>query len=296
MPAVTIVAAWISAEIGVGPSHRADEQQDAGDRHQRPVHAGQDLDAGGGHLGRALEHLLVVEGAEEREHQADAEQEPEVADPVHQEGFQVRIGGCRALVPEADEQVGHQPDRFPAEEQLQEVVAHHQHEHREGEQRDVREEPLVARVVAHVADGVDVHHQRHRGHHQHHGGRQAVDQEAHLEAQVAGGEPGVDRTVERVALEHVEEHADRSGQRYRDPGDGDQVRAGTPDLATEQARDERPEQRREGNQQVDRLHRHRCALTLSTCRGRRHGWYAGCGTARPGWPARSPIRRQRRSG
>ena len=50
MPAVTIVAAWISAEIGVGPSiesgshtcsgtcadlaHRADEQADADHRHR----------------------------------------------------------------------------------------------------------------------------------------------------------------------------------------------------------------------------------------------------------------------
>ena len=43
-------------------------------------------------------------------------------------------------VPEADEQIGHQADRFPAEEQLQEVVRHHQHQHREREQRDVAEE------------------------------------------------------------------------------------------------------------------------------------------------------------
>ena len=69
MPAVTIVAAWISAEIGVGPSmesgqpdvqrdlgrfaHRADEQADA-DQRERP-HAGLrgDGEAGPGRLGAA---------------------------------------------------------------------------------------------------------------------------------------------------------------------------------------------------------------------------------------------------
>ena len=34
------------------------------------------------------------------------------------------------------------PTAFPAEEQLQEVVRHHEHQHREREQRDVGEEAL----------------------------------------------------------------------------------------------------------------------------------------------------------
>jgi hypothetical protein len=65
MPAVTMVAAWISAEIGVGPSiesgshtcsghlrglaHGADEQADADDRHQGPFgHAREQFDGGVG--------------------------------------------------------------------------------------------------------------------------------------------------------------------------------------------------------------------------------------------------------
>jgi hypothetical protein len=79
-----------------------------------------------------------------RQHQADAQHEAEVADPVDQEGLHVGVDGRRARVPEADQQVRHQAHRFPAEEQLQEVVGHHQHHHAEREQRDVGEEALVA--------------------------------------------------------------------------------------------------------------------------------------------------------
>src|SRR3972149_6573449 len=84
MPAVTMVAAWISAELGGGPS------------------------------------------IEPRRH---AEDEPEVADAVDDERLQVRVDRRRTLVPEPDQQVGHQTDRLPAEEELQEVVGHHQHQH-----------------------------------------------------------------------------------------------------------------------------------------------------------------------
>jgi hypothetical protein len=129
------------------------------------------------------QRLGVVQRAGIGGDQADAQDEAEVADAVDQEGLHVGEDGGRLLVPEADQQVGHQAHRLPAEEQLQEVVAHHQHQHGEREQRDVGEEALVAVVLFHVADGVDVHHQRHEGHHAHHHGGQAVDQEADLHLQ-----------------------------------------------------------------------------------------------------------------
>ena len=51
----------------------------------------------------------------------------------------------RPRVPETDQQVRDDTHRLPAEEQLQEVVRHHEHQHRERKQRDVREEALIAR-------------------------------------------------------------------------------------------------------------------------------------------------------
>jgi hypothetical protein len=113
-----------------------------------------------------------------QQHAGDAEQEAEVAHAVDQERLHVGEDRAGPLEPEADQQVRHQAHRFPAEEQLQEVVAHHQHQHAEGEQRDVAEEALVARVLGHVADGVDVHQQRDEGHHDHHHRGQLVDHEA----------------------------------------------------------------------------------------------------------------------
>ena len=197
MPAVTIVAAWISAEIGVGPSIESGSQTCSGNCALLPIapmkrqmqmtvisrqsHA---REAELRELRRpGANDLAVVQRAGVGDDQADAEDEAEVADPVDDERLHVGEDRGRPREPEADQQVGDQAHRLPAEEQLQEVVAHDQHEHREREQRDVAEEALVARVVGHVADGVDVHHQRDEGDDGHHHRRQAVDEEADLHLQ-----------------------------------------------------------------------------------------------------------------
>ncbi|KAG0751772.1 hypothetical protein G6F24_014042 [Rhizopus arrhizus] len=115
-------------------AHGADEQADTRHRQQHPVRARQR------HRGQLVglgEHFAVVHRAGVREQQADAQHEAEVADAVDQERLHVGEDGRRAGVPETDQQVRDQAHRFPAEEQLQEVVAHHQHQHREGKQRDI---------------------------------------------------------------------------------------------------------------------------------------------------------------
>ena len=122
-------------------------------------------------------------------HAGDAEDEAEVADAVDDERLHVGEDRGRPRVPEADEQIGDDADRFPAEEQLHEVVRHHQHQHREREQRDVAEEALVARIVVHVADGVDVHAQRHERDHAHHQRGEPVDEEADLHVHAVADEP-----------------------------------------------------------------------------------------------------------
>ena len=100
---------------------------------------------------------------------------------------------CRLLVPEADQQVGHQADAFPAEEQLHEVVRRHQHQHGEGEEREVSEEARPRRVVGHVADRVDVDEERHRRHDDEHDGGQRVDAKGPGGGELAGGEPIADQ-------------------------------------------------------------------------------------------------------
>ena len=220
---------------------------------------------------------------------------PKSPDPVGEEGLEVRVDRRRPLVPEADQQVGHQPDRLPAEEQLHEVVAHHEHQHREREERDVREEARVARIVGHVADGVDVHHQRHERDDDQHRRRQRVDQEAdgHLEA--ARREPGVDVAVEDVAGVDIARDRDRRQERRPDADDAQPVRQPAAELRAEQPDDDRRRQRRERHQEVEIAHGHR-PLIPSGARTSRRRSTPRCGTAARGSPARSRIRRRQSSG
>jgi hypothetical protein len=116
----------------------------------------------------------------------------------------------------------------------------------EGKQRDVAEEALVAVVVVHVADGVDMHHQGHEGNGRNHHRRQVIDQKADFQADALDHHPGVNRAVVRLrAVENVmAQHHQRQQKGHRHADDGDPMSAGTPDLAAEQASDKRAEQRR----------------------------------------------------
>ena len=147
-------------------------------RQQRPLRAREDLDASCRRARRLREHRRVIERCRSSAStQAMPSRKPKSPTRLTRNAFRFAKIARRPRVPEADQQVRDEAHRFPAEEQLQEVVAHHQHQHREREQRDVAEEALVARVVGHVADGVDVHHQRHERHDHHHQSR-------------SGGRPG----------------------------------------------------------------------------------------------------------
>src|SRR3546814_9891167 len=48
----------------------------------------------------------------------------------------------RRKTPETDEQIGCQADAFPTEEHLDEIVRGHEHQHREGEEREIGEEEI----------------------------------------------------------------------------------------------------------------------------------------------------------
>ena len=102
MPAVTMVAAWISALIGVGPSIESGSQTCSGNcallpmaPMNRQMHATvisiQSVPGNvePGQFGRLGEGLRVVERAAVGHHEADAEDEAEVADAVDDEGLHV---------------------------------------------------------------------------------------------------------------------------------------------------------------------------------------------------------------
>ena len=134
----------------------------------------------------------------------DAKRKTKIADAVDQECLHVGEDRRWPGVPKTDEQIRHQANSFPTEKQLQEVVGHHKHHHREGKKRDVGEKALITIVVFHVTHGVDVHTERHRGHHHHHHGGDRVNQKTNLKLQIADLCPLIKRAVKAVASEHVQ--------------------------------------------------------------------------------------------
>ena len=236
-------------------AHGTDEQADADDGDQHPVAAGEHRFRQFRGLGK---DFGVVECAGEGEHQANTEDEPEITDPVHQERLHVGEDRSGPVEPETDQQVGHQPYGLPAEEQLQHIVAHHQHQHGKGEQGYIGEKTVVTVVVAHVADGVDVHHQRDEGHHAHHHRGQAVDQKTDLHFQATNLHPGVDGLIEARAVHgHAPQGLRRQDERQRYPGNGQGMAHAAPDAIAAKSRSKYTgknsrHQRREGHSEQNR--------------------------------------------
>ena len=130
----------------------------------------------------------------------DPEREPDVADPVDDERLLGRERRRPFAVPEPDQQVAREPDQLPRDEDDEPVVGEDQEQHREHEQVQVGEEAPVPGVVAHVADRVDVDQQADRRHHDEQARGQRVDDEADVDDEVAGRDPGeqLDRVAVRV--------------------------------------------------------------------------------------------------
>src|SRR5215475_7901954 len=114
IPAVTMVAAWISAEIGVGPSIESGSHTCSGNcallpiaPMKSPMQIAESSSHGAPGItsivccARAREHRRVVQGPEIRQHQSYPEQEAEVADPVDEERLQIRVDRGRPRIPEA---------------------------------------------------------------------------------------------------------------------------------------------------------------------------------------------------
>ena len=155
-PAVTMVAAWMRAETGVGPSIASGSQvcsRNCADLPIAPMNSSRQASVAASQSkpmkctvlparpGAAANTWSKVDRAGQIEGEEDAEREAEVAHAVDDEGLDRGGVGRGPVVPEADQQVGHEADALPAEEQLHQIVGRHQHQHGEGEQRQIGEEP-----------------------------------------------------------------------------------------------------------------------------------------------------------
>jgi hypothetical protein len=253
----------VERELGA-LAHRPgeDQQRDDPDRDRQAaaVHDQVRVLAEGRDLaGQRRDRVADVQRPEADEDEHDPEREADIADAVDDERLLGGQGRRALAVPEADEQVARQPDQLPGHEDDQEAVRQDEQEHREHEQVQVGEEPPVARVVAHVADRVDVDEQADRGHDDQQAGGQVVDEEADIDLEGARRDPRV--VLVAVALvaerrcpgERAErhEHADRPGQ--PDRSDRDQVgllAEATPDRRREQEARQRQEDD-QGDEQVE---------------------------------------------
>ena len=118
------------------------------------------------------------------------EQEPHVADAGRDERLLCGRGGLGLVEPETDEQVGREPDEFPADERQQQAVGKDDPEHRGGEQRQKAEKPREVFVLLHVADAVDEDQQRDERDHQHHARTERIEQEPEAQGFAADAQPG----------------------------------------------------------------------------------------------------------
>ena len=183
-----------------GPLHRIgqpDMQWELGALADR---SGEKAQADGGHQGgirggdagqpTRLQHLGDLGGPEGGPDQEHADGEAKVTNAVDDKRLHPGRRGLGLFVPEADQQVAAQTNRFPEDKELQEAGRQDQHDHREDEQPDNRKEPPVTPFAMHVARGVDHDECRHERQHRQHGRRERVDPQRDRQIETGRGAVG----------------------------------------------------------------------------------------------------------
>ena len=180
-----MVAAWISAETGVGPAMASGSQVYSGIWADLPVQPRKrnrvmavttPLPAANTRRG-PLHHPGEGQRPQRVPEQEHGDQEAEVADPVDDERLLAGVGVDLVAEPEADQQVGAEAHAFPADEHHREAGAQHQHQHEDHEEVEVREVPGVPRVCLHVPDAEQVDQAADPGDDQQHDSGELVDLE-----------------------------------------------------------------------------------------------------------------------
>ncbi len=209
-PAVTMVAAWISADTGVGPSMASGSQvcsRNCADLPIAPMNSRRQIRVGASKF-QAMRWMVLPVSAGAWANTVSKSTAPVIMNTAKMPSAKPKspmrlttkalIAAALAdglLVPEADQEIAREADALPAEEQLDEVVRRHQHQHGEGEHREIGEEPRLVRVFRHVADRVEVDERRHRRHHDQHDRGERVDPDRPVDLEVARHDEGHDRVA-----------------------------------------------------------------------------------------------------
>ena len=99
-------------------------------------------------------NLAEFDGPEDPEGQAKPQHEEQIAHAIDDESLHRRRTGAFLFIPIANQQIGGEANTFPAKEQLHQIIRCHQHQHHEGEQRQIGEEARRGRVMRHIADAI----------------------------------------------------------------------------------------------------------------------------------------------
>ena len=286
-PAVTIVAAWISADTGVGPSIASGSHRYSGSCALLPH--GTDEQQTARWPWRSLAPWLaccvvdadVAQRALAWKAKNIAIMKPQSPTRLVTNAFLPAVAALSRVVPERDQQVRARADALPPEERDEHVLAEHQHQHAEREQVEVQEELGELRVAVHVADRVEVDQRADAGDEQAHRDAQRIGEEREVDVQTSRRAPR--RTPWRRAArssaifdEQVEEHADRDDERAAAHQRRQVAGLRIAEPAPEQQDQHEPGERQRRDQPDDVEHR----LSPSTPRGRRRWrWAGGAGSA-----------------
>ncbi len=99
-----------------------------------------------------MEDLGKVQCPKVRENQENSQEEPEISHAVDDEGLLARVGGRIFLEPETDQQIGTEPNPFPANEHQQKIVGQNEIEHHEHKEIEIGEVTWIPGVSVHVAN------------------------------------------------------------------------------------------------------------------------------------------------
>ena len=137
-------------------AHRAHKQQQTNRRQHRHGHAEEVKLPARQCFGRS-EHRIKLQRTDREINRRHAENKAEIAYAIDDKSLNGGGIGRGFFEPEADKQIRGKAHTFPTEKELQKVIRRNQHQHHESKQRQISEEACPVRVVAHIADGINMH-------------------------------------------------------------------------------------------------------------------------------------------
>src|ERR1700733_11474085 len=121
--------------------------------------------------------------------QKQCDEKSKVANAIYNERLFTRRRRRILREPEPDQQIRRQTHAFPANEHHQVIVSQHQGQHEKHEQIEIAEKPVVAGIVPHVADGVNVNQKSNSTHYQQHYERELIKIEGKVNGETSSANP-----------------------------------------------------------------------------------------------------------